>query len=87
MKSNGLIHMLRLFWSKKITGKDLEDLHTELHKNIMDSIFEFTILVKQETYDVLYIVQSINFSIFSILPKKIKLQYHNRFGSGHNLFR
>lgn len=63
----------------KITGKDLEDVHLELHKNIMDNMLSFTIVVKQETYDVLYRPEYKFFYLFNITEReKIKLQYHNR---------
>ncbi|NCU32992.1 MAG: 50S ribosomal protein L9, partial [Candidatus Moranbacteria bacterium] len=63
----------------KITGKDLEDVHKDLHDNIQNNLINFMIEVKGETYDVLYRPEFKFFYLFNITEReKIKTRYQNR---------
>jgi ribosomal protein L9 len=62
----------------KITGKNLKDLHPQLHLNAVNNKIQFTVQVKNETYDVIYRSEFKFFYLFNVTEKEmVKQRYQD----------
>ena len=63
----------------KITGKDLKDVHPQLHMAAMNNKVQFSIQVKSESYDVTYRPEYRFFYLFNVTEReKIKARYEEQ---------
>jgi len=64
----------KTIFDSKIIGKDLKDVHTQLHINAINNKIQFNIQVRNETYEVMYRSEFKFFYLFNITEKELVKQ-------------
>ncbi|MDO9628401.1 MAG: 50S ribosomal protein L9 [Acholeplasmataceae bacterium] len=63
----------------KIAGKNLKDVHPQLHLSAMNNRIEFSIQIKNETYDVIYRSEYKFFYLFNVTEREhVKQRYQDQ---------
>jgi cyclic-di-AMP phosphodiesterase len=66
----------KAIFDAKIAGKNLKDVHPQLHLSAMQNKIQFTIQVKNETYDVIYRSEYKFFYLFNVTEREhVKQKY------------
>ncbi|MBU1142402.1 MAG: DHH family phosphoesterase, partial [Firmicutes bacterium] len=66
----------KAIFDPKIAGKNLKDVHPQLHLSAMQNKIQFTIQVKNETYDVIYRSEFKFFYLFNVTEREqVKQKY------------
>jgi ribosomal protein L9 len=69
----------KTIFDSKITGKDLKDVHPQLHMAAMNNKVQFAIQVKNESYDVTYRSEFKFFYLFNVTDReKMKVRYEEQ---------
>jgi cyclic-di-AMP phosphodiesterase len=64
----------KTIFDPKITGKNLKDVHPQLHLAAMNNKIQFTIQIKNDTYDVTYRSEFKFFYLFNVTEREIVKQ-------------
>ncbi|MBU1141255.1 MAG: PAS domain-containing protein, partial [Firmicutes bacterium] len=67
----------KTIFDAKITGKDLKDVHPQLHLAAMNNKIQFIIQVKNESYDVTYRAEYKFFYLFNVTDRELVKQRYN----------
>ncbi|MBN2300015.1 MAG: 50S ribosomal protein L9 [Acholeplasmataceae bacterium] len=67
----------KTIFDAKIMGKDLKDVHPQLHLAAMNNKIQFMIQIKNETYDVTYRSEYKFFYLFNVTDRELVRQRYN----------